>query len=105
MRRTTTLLTGLVVALLLALTGATTASATVSSHHPSASSHHATTPTAATVAQHRATSTPRPHVTVVGHLGHDLMLQVVPLRTTRTAAEHEPVIATSFCTNDRAPPV
>jgi hypothetical protein len=105
MRRTTTLLTGLVVALLLALAGNTTASATVSAHHAAVSGHHATTPSAVAVPQHRTTSTPRPHVTVVGHLGHDLMLQVVPLRTTRTAAEHEPVIATSFCTNDRAPPV
>jgi hypothetical protein len=105
MRRTTTLLTGLVVALLLALAGTTSAAASVSAHHASVSGHHATAHAAATVAQPRVASTPRPHVTVVGHLGHDLMLQVVPLRTTRTAAEHEPVIATSFCTNDRAPPV
>jgi hypothetical protein len=105
MRRTTTLLTGLVVALLVALAGATSASATVSADHASAAGHHATVPAVATVTQHRASATPRPHVTVVGHLGHDLMLQVVPLRTTRTASEHEPVLATSFCSNDRAPPV
>src|SRR3954447_7749636 len=108
MRRTPTMLTGLVVALLLALAGTTAASAstpsastpsastpsastssasTSSGDHPSMSGHHATTP-AAPATQHRAPSAPRPNVTVVGHLGHDLMLQIGYLRTTRTAAEH-----------------
>jgi hypothetical protein len=106
MRRATTLLTGLVVALLLALAGTSVASAsTPTTEHASLSGHHATAPAATTVAKHRVASTPRPHVTVVGHLGHDLMLQVAPMRTTRTASEHEPVIATSFCSSDRAPPV
>src|SRR3954451_14673343 len=120
MRRTPTMLTGLVVALLLALAGTTAASAstpsastssastssasTSSGDPPSMSGHHATTP-GAPATQHRAPSAPRPNVTVVGHLGHDLVLQIRYLRTTRAAAEPEPVITTSFCSNHRAPPV
>ena len=107
MRRTTTLLTGLVVALLLALAGTSVASASASTstaEHASLSGHHATAPATATVAKHRSAATPRPHVTVVGHLGHDLMLSITSSHVARTAAEHAPVIATSFCSDDRAPP-